>query len=118
MTQFMLLLYDNPAAFANVTPEQMQQVIQEYSAWMQKIGKEGRLVGGEKLKDEGGKVLRTEGKQVKVVDGPYSETKEVIGGYFIINAKNYNEAVEVSKTCPHMKYGAKIEVREVDPVKG
>jgi hypothetical protein len=115
MSQFMLLLYDNPSAFANVTPEQMQQVIQEYNAWAGKLGQEGRLVGGEKLKDEGGKIIKQDGKQVKVTDGPYSETKEVIGGYFIIKADNYAQAVDISKTCPHVKYGPRIDVRQIDP---
>ena len=115
MSQFMLLLYDNPASFANVTPEQIQTIIEEYRAWAGKLGQEGRLAGGEKLKDEGGKVMRLEKAQVKVVDGPYVETKEVIGGYFIVKAANYAEAVEIAKSCPHMKYGAKMDVREVDP---
>jgi hypothetical protein len=116
MSTYMLLLYDNPAAFANVTPEQMQQVIGEYIAWAQKLGQEGKLEGGQKLKDEGGKVLRGAGKQTSVVDGPYSETKEVIGGYYLIKAKDYQDAVEIAKTCPHVKYGPKVEVREIDPM--
>lgn len=116
MSSFMLLLYDDPSAFANVTPEQMQHVIGEYIAWAQKLGQEGKLEGGQKLKDEGGKVLKSAGKQVSVVDGPYSETKEIIGGYYLIKAKSYAEAVEIAKTCPHMKYGAKIDVREIDPM--
>jgi hypothetical protein len=112
----MLLLYDNPAAWQNVTPEQMQNVIAEYVSWAQKLGQEGKLEGGQKLKDEGGRVLRLQGKQCSVVDGPYSETKEVIGGYYLIKANNYQEAVDIVKTCPHLKYGPKIEVREVDPM--
>ena len=75
-------------------------------------------MGGEKLKDEGGKIMRQEKNQVKVVDGPYSETKEVIGGYFIVKADSYAQAVELAKSCPHIKYGPKIEVREIDPVGG
>ena len=116
MSTFMLLLYDNPAGWQNVTPEQMQSVIGEYVAWAEKLGKEGKLEGGQKLKDEGGKVIRLQGKQHNVVDGPYAETKEVIGGYYMIKAKDYAEAVEIAKSCPHARYGPKIEVRQIDPM--
>ncbi len=118
MSQFMLLLYDNPSAWANVSPEDMQKVIQEYSSWAGGLAQQGKLAGGEKLRDEGGKVLRGDGKQVKVTDGPYSETKEVIGGYFTINAANYQEATDIAKTCPHVKYGPKVEIREVEKTAG
>ncbi len=116
MSSFLLLLYDNPAGWQNVTPEEMQKVIGEYVGWSEKLAKEGKIEGGYKLKDEGGRVVRLAGKQASVVDGPYSETKEVIGGVYLIKAKDYNEAVEIVKTCPHLKYGPKIEVREIDPM--
>lgn len=118
MSQFMVLVYDNPSVFADLTPQQMQQVIQEYGAWAGKLAKEGCLVGGEKLTHEGGKIIRSAGKQVKGTDGPYSETKEVLGGYIIIKADDYSQAVEISKTCPAVKYGPRIDVRQVDPIKG
>jgi hypothetical protein len=114
MHKYMLLLYDTPNAFAQVSPEDMQKVIQEYSAWAGKLGQEGKLLGGEKLTDEGGRVLRLEGGKPKVTDGPYSETKEVIGGYFVVQAKSYEDAVEIARSCPHARYGPKIEVRQVD----
>jgi hypothetical protein len=52
--------------------------------------------------------------QVRVTDGPYSETKEVLGGYFLIEAPNYNAAVDRARDCPSFEYGGTIEVREVD----
>lgn len=116
MSTFMLLLYDNPGNWPSVTPEEMQKVIAEYIAWSDKLGKEGKIEGGHKLKDEGGRVVRLQGAKHSVVDGPYAETKEVIGGYYLIKAKDYAEAVEIAKSCPQVKYGPKIEVREVDPM--
>ena len=116
MATFMLLLHDNPGAWPNVTPEEMQKIIGEYIGWSEKLAKEGKIEGGRKLKDEGGKVVRAAGKSFNVTDGPYTETKEVIGGYYLIKAKDYAEAVEIVKTCPHLKYGPKIEIREVDPM--
>ena len=93
MSTFMLLLYDNPGNWPNVTPEEMQKVIAEYIAWSDKLGKEGKIEGGHKLKDEGGRVVRLQGNKHSVVDGPYTETKEVIGGYAIFEFRNKEEAV-------------------------
>ena len=50
----------------------------------------------------------------RVTDGPYAEAREVIGGVFIVEAKNYDEVVELSKDCPHLDFGT-IEIREVEP---
>lgn len=114
MAQFMLLLHERPSDFADISPEEIQRVIGEYSAWRGKLQEEGKLAGGLKLKDEGGRELSLSGGQVRVVDGPYTEAKEVVGGYFLIEAADYDEAVEVSKGCPHLKYGSRVELREVD----
>lgn len=116
MSQFMMLLYDDPSAFRDVAPEEMQRIVEKYSAWMQQIAARGKLAGGEKLKDEGGRHITARNGKAVVRDGPYAEAKEVIGGYFVIEASGYDEAVEISKTCPHLSYGGRIELREVDPV--
>ncbi len=115
MAQFMLLLHENPASFADVTPEQMEQVIGEYVAWRVALEKQGRFAGGEKLRDEGGRHLTGSGADFKVVDGPFAEAAEVIGGYFTVQAKDYDEAIEIAKGCPHLKYGGRIELRQVEP---
>lgn len=117
MARYMLLLHENPSAFAEATPDEMQSVIGEYVAWRQKLASEKRLVGGEKLKDEGGRHLVTRGSAVVVTDGPFAEAKEVLGGYFTVEASSYDEAVEIAKTCPHLKYEGRIELREVDEVR-
>ncbi len=49
------------------------------------------------------------------MDGPYTETKEAIGGFFLIDAQNYDDAVEISRECPHFSYGGWVEVREINP---
>ena len=51
--------------------------------------------------------------QVRVTDGPYSESKEVLGGYYIIEAASYDNAVEHAQSCPHLEYGGTIEVRQI-----
>lgn len=116
MAHYMLLLHDNPQEFTDVSPEEMQGIIAEYSAWREKLASEGRLVDGKKLVDEGGKGLSMKDGVLSVVDGPYSEAKEVLGGYFTIEAADYDEAVAISRDCPHLKYGERIELRAVDPI--
>ncbi len=116
MSEFMLLLHENPQGFASLSPQDIQTVIGEYSAWRERLAGEGRLAGGNKLKDEGGRWLTGGNGQVRVVDGPFSEAKEVIGGYFMIKAADYDEAVEISRDCPHLRYGGRIELREIDAI--
>jgi hypothetical protein len=114
MAQFLLLLHEDPASFADVSPEEIQRVIDEYSAWRKDLEKRGRVAGANKLKDEGGRSLSVQDGEVRVVDGPYAEAKEVVGGYFLIEAADYTEAIRISTECPHLRYGGRIELREID----
>jgi len=114
MAQFMLLLHDTSQELAAASPEQMQAILERYRAWGQKVGQAGQMAGGAKLKDEGGRHLRSNGSgKVEVTDGPYAEAKEVLGGYYTVTAGSYDEAVEIARGCPHLDYGW-IEVRQVD----
>lgn len=116
MAQFMLLLHESPTDFADLSPQEIQRVIGEYTAWRTQLAEAGQLVGGLKLKDEGGRLLTRNGDGVQVVDGPFVEAKEVVGGYFLIEAADYDEAVEISKSCPHLVYSRSVELRQVDPI--
>ena len=113
MGQFMMMLHGKPPTAGEHSPEEMQAVLQKYQEWSQKMGAEGKLAGGNKLADDSGKVLRGTDK-VSVVDGPFAETKEVVGGYFILEASGYDEAIELSKSCPHLNFGGTIELREIE----
>ena len=114
MSKFMLILYDRPSDWANVTPEELQRIVEEYSAWGRALAERGKLTSSMKLKDEGGKQLTGRNGSTVVRDGPYAEATEVIGGYFAIEAASYEEAVSIARGCPHLKYSGRIEVREVD----
>lgn len=114
MPKYMLLLHDDPTGYASLSPEQMQRVIQKYVAWGDRLREAGVLEGGQKLADEPGRVLRSRNGQVRVTDGPYSETKELLGGYYIVSAENYEQAVELTRDCPHFEYSGTIEVRQID----
>lgn len=111
----MLILHEEPMDFSQMSPEDIEAVIGEYVAWSEKVAAAGKLVGGQKLKDEGGKHLSGFADGFRVTDGPYAEAKEVIGGFFTVAADDYDEAVKTSSDCPHLKYGGRIELREIQP---
>jgi len=113
MAQFMLVLFEKPGDFASMSPDAIQKIIEKYGAWGAKMGQEGRMVAGHKLTEEGGKKLDRSGGKVAITDGPYTEAKEVVGGIYILKAKDYAEAANLASTCPHMEYG-RIEVRQID----
>jgi hypothetical protein len=113
MPQFMLILYESPGDFAKMSPEDIQKVIEKYSAWGAKVAGAGQMVAGHKLTEEGGKRMVRSGGKLAITDGPYVETKEVIGGVYLIRAKDYDEAVKIASDCPQLQYG-RVEVRQID----
>jgi hypothetical protein len=116
MPQYILFLHERPADNSALSPDEIQRVIKEYQAWSESMGKAGKMVGGHKLTDEGGRLLSGWDRQFSVTDGPWAEAKEVIGGLFHIHAEDYDEAAKLSASCPHLKYGGRIELRRVDLV--
>jgi hypothetical protein len=114
MSQFLMILHDTTRALAGISPEEMQRVVERYRVWSTKVAEAGKLRGGQKLKDEGGKHLTREAGKYVVRDGPFSEVNEVIGGYFLIEAADYKEAVAICADCPHLDLKGRIELREVD----
>jgi hypothetical protein len=114
MPKFVVLLHDTGAFPADISPDQIQAIIERYVAWRRKIQQDGRMVEGHKLTENQGRVMRGTAGRTTITDGPYAEAREVIGGLFIIEAKDYDEVVELSRDCPHLEFGA-IEIREVQP---
>lgn len=115
MPKYILLLHEAPDVMPDFSPEQMQEIIDRYKRWRMSLAERGILSGGEKLRDGAGRVLRKNSSKLAVTDGPYAESKEVIGGYFLLEAPNLDKAVELSSDCPHLEFGA-VEVREIEPV--
>jgi hypothetical protein len=115
INQYLLILRDDPAVFHRMSPQQIQQVFAKYVAWRMRLQEAGRLAGSNKLEDRTGRVLSNGGPsgEMRITDGPFTESKEVIGGYFLVNATSYEDAVELCRDCPHLEYGA-IELRRVD----
>lgn len=114
MARFLFLLHERPDASEGISPEEMQRIVERYGAWRDEIARRGPAVVGEKLADGEGRTLRRgDGDAVRVIDGPYSETKEVVAGFFAIEAADYDEAVALAESCPHLDYGT-VEIRRID----
>ena len=108
MPQFVLVLRDTGFP-EGMSPDEIQRVIQKYGEWMAGV----KSVGGQKLRDAEGRVMQKNGKGVTVTDGPYAESREVVGGFILIDAPDYDAAVRICHDCPHLEFGS-IEVREVE----
>jgi hypothetical protein len=94
-----------------LSPEQIQNVLSQWKNWFEGLKEAGKLRGGHPLENTG-KVVS--GKKGRVVaDGPYAESKEIVGGYFFLEVASLEEAVAIAKQCPGLDYGAIVEVRPV-----
>jgi hypothetical protein len=109
MSQYMLLLYDDPSGWQKLSPEEMQKAIEKYMAWTKKPF----TLDSKRLGQDTGRVIRSISGKARATDGPYSETKEVLGGYYLIEASSYDEAVARALDHPHLEYGGTIELRQL-----
>ncbi len=116
--RYAILIYDTETA--TPSPEQppaevIQQVMDEYFAYSKMLRDRGVYQGGEALHPvQTATTLRgSEAGDVTATDGPFAETKEALGGFYIVDAKDLDEALELAKACPGVKYGGSIEVRPV-----
>ena len=110
MEKFMLIFQGEISKERRPSPEEMQASMGKWMAWIDKLAKEGKYAGGEPLLP-GGKVIK--GNHKTVTDGPFTEGKEIIGGYFIINAADYNEAVALCEDYPDYGSGGTVHVRQI-----
>ena len=97
--QYVMLIVDSRTDWG--PPEEHPANYEKIGAWFAEQGAAGKVVGGNELQPaDTAKTVRIAGETVTVTDGPYVESKEVIGGYTIINADSIDEAVEIAKTWP------------------
>lgn len=106
-----LLIFRGTDWHKGLSPEQMQQVVGDWMAWFERLGREGKVAGGNPLENEG-KVITGKGGKF-VADGPFAEAKEAIGGYFLLTVKSEAEAVAIAQQCPGLPHGAIVELRPI-----
>jgi hypothetical protein len=109
MKDFMLIFFNGDGA-ANFSPEEMQANMHQWFTWVNDLKARGLYVSGEALMP-GGKTVK--GAEGIVTDGPFAESKEVVGGYFVLKAESMEDAAELAKSSPDLPHGGSVEVREV-----
>jgi hypothetical protein len=116
MPDFLLLLHRSASAPPALPPEQASAITKDYVSWTEGMRAAGRVKAGEKLTFDAGRVMRASGGRTMTTDGPFAESKELLGGFFLVTARDYDEACDIAQSCPHFKYGGSIEVRQIDKI--
>lgn len=113
MSQFLILINSDERAAAKATVEQQKEMTAAYMKYTGELKSGGVFLGGEGLEpsNNGARISWKEGHKV-VTDGPFTEAKEVIGGFYLIDVKSRDEAIEWASKCPGAKMGG-VEVRSV-----
>src|SRR5262249_42978657 len=111
MAKFMYLFRNNPATLRSMSPEQMQQTMKKWMGWRDMLEKNGHLKQLPERLDGSGKVVR--GKSKVVTDGPYVEVKDSVQGQLFVEAKDLDQAVELSKGCPILESDGSVEIRAI-----
>jgi hypothetical protein len=111
--KYLCLIYDNEAQQAKMTKDEGGKMMGEYRSFTEDITKSGHYLGGNPLQPTStATTVRSRGGKVSTTDGPYAETKEQLGGYYMIEAKDLNDAVQIAARIPAARTGA-IEVRPI-----
>ena|SRR5215813_11884229 len=116
--QYLLLLHVDESGWGKLSPEQQQQGLAAYTAYFEALEKAGAFRGSNRLEpsSKGSNVRLVDGKP-RVIDGPFAETKEQIGGYFLIDVPDQAAAVSWAARCPAAGHGV-VEVRAIAPIPG
>jgi len=109
----MLLIYDEEAQRASASEADMADVMQEYYSYTDSLTQRGAMKDGAALDPiSTARTVRVRDGQALVVDGPFAETKEQLGGFYLVECETIDQAIEAAKMCPGAKYGS-VEVRPV-----
>ena len=110
-----MFIFRGGSDVADLSPEDMQNHMQKWFQWVDELKTKAIYVGGESLTPTGKTIS---GKKALITDGPYAESKELVGGYFVVKANSLDEAVEIAKGCPILEFDDGIvEVREIQELK-
>lgn len=111
--EYMLLIYSSEEEAKKMSPAEGQQMFQEYMAFTQDLTKSGKNKGGAPLeRTAAATTVRVRNGKTQVTDGPFAETKEQLGGYYLVEAKDLDDAIAIAARIPGAKTGS-IEVRPI-----
>ena len=111
--KYLCLIYDEESKVYSLPGNEMQELMQEYTTFTRELAASGRMLGGNDLEPvKSATTVRVRGGKVSTTDGPFAETKEQLGGYYLIDARDLNEAIQVAARIPSARLGC-IEVRPI-----
>jgi hypothetical protein len=106
-----LLLYRSNEWYKTLSHEELQKIINQNKAWIERLSAEGKAKRGHALECKGATVSGKNGRFIS--DGPFAESKEVIGGYMLLDVATIEEAIAIAQSSPSLSYGTSIEIRPV-----
>lgn len=106
-----MLLFRGPHWDQGLSTDELQKAMNNVMAWFEGLNQRGKVKGAQPLSAQGRTISGTNGRFA--VDGPFMETKEAVGGYLVLQADSFEEAVEVARTNPALRYGVSVEVRPI-----
>ena len=110
MKQFLLLLHEDIEKMKTLSPKDMGELAKAHMAWAGSLSESGHLLGGDGLHE---KSVLISGQNSIVKDGSFLESKELIGGYYVLQAENLDTAIEISKACPCHLWGGTTKIRPI-----
>lgn len=110
MKQFLLLLHEDAEKISSLSPKEMENLAQSHINWANKLAEMGHLIAGDGLQE---KSILISGKDSIVKDGPFLESKEIIGGYYLLQAADLTTVIALAKECPTHYYGGTTEIRPI-----
>jgi hypothetical protein len=106
-----LLLFRGTQWDQGLSPAEIQKTMDEWTGWFERLTQQGKINAGRPLGNESKVVAGKKGRTV--TDGPFAESKEAIGGFFLLQVDGLDEALEIAKACPALEWGVTVEVRPV-----
>ena len=114
--QYLCLIYDDEQAWQELPPAESTSIIGEFAAYTEAVRRSGNYVGGNALEpSHTATTVRMRQGRLATTDGPFAETKEQLGGYYLLKARDLNEAIQLAARIPGARFGA-VEVRPVREV--
>ncbi|MEM8525501.1 MAG: YciI family protein [Bacteroidota bacterium] len=110
MKKYLLLLHEDAEQLQKLSPKEIEELMMAHMAWAEKLGAAGHLIAGEGLEERS---VQITGKECIVKDGTFLEVKEMIGGFYYLQADNLEQVIELSKSCPCHLWGGTTEIRPI-----
>jgi hypothetical protein len=116
--KYLCLIYDDEKTMATMSKEQMDAFMGEYFTFTNEIAAAGKMLGGEELEPvHTATTVRIRNGRMTTTDGPFAETKEQLGGFYLLDATDLNEAIQIAARIPSARTGS-IEVRPIRVYEG